>query len=129
MVTRERPRALGAARRERLADRAVLLGVLRVEAVDRVVSRRPDGRPGEGAARALRELLDERQVGYAVDDVMESGVRAHPNAHDRAARLAGLAGAQVLGDLLELLLGLLELHEILGRHLRRGDHGRERLEL
>src|SRR5262249_51835741 len=57
MLARERACALAAARRERLADRAVLLGVLRVEAVDRMVARRPDGRAGEGAARALRELL------------------------------------------------------------------------
>src|SRR5689334_23905553 len=89
VVARERPRTLGAAGRERLPDRAVLLGVLRVEAVDRVVARRPDRGAREGAASALRELLDERQAGDAVDDVVEGVVRAHPLSHDRAPCLAG----------------------------------------
>src|SRR5262249_15032910 len=62
VVARERSGAFRAAGREGLTDRAMLLGVLRVEAVGRVVSRRPDGRAREGATRALRELLDERQV-------------------------------------------------------------------
>src|SRR5205823_1579717 len=78
---------------------------------------------------ALRELLDEREVGDAIDDVVEGVVRAHPVAHDRAARLAGLARAKVLGDLGEILLRRLELREVVRRHLLRGDLGRERLEL
>src|SRR5437899_2578590 len=46
-----------------------------------------------------------------------------------AARLARLARAEILGDLGEMLLGLLELDEILGRDVLGGDLGRERLEL
>src|SRR5207248_1374749 len=98
-----------AARGERLPDRAVLLGVPRIETVDRVVAGRPDGGAGEGAARALRELLDERQVGDAIDHVVESVVRAYPVAHDSPARVARLVGAQILGDLGEVLLRLFEL--------------------
>jgi hypothetical protein len=60
---------------------------------------------------------------------VEGVVRAHPFAHDRAARLAGLAGAEILGDPGEVLLGGLERLEILGRHVPGGDLRRERLEL
>ena len=48
----ERAGAVGAARGERLPDRAMLLGVLRVQPVDRVVARRPDRGP-ENVRRAL----------------------------------------------------------------------------
>ena len=92
MVARERPGTLAAPGREGLADRAVLLGVLCVETVERMVARGPDSRAGEGAARALRELLDKGQFGHAVDDVVERVIRADPLTHDGAARLAGLAG-------------------------------------
>src|SRR3954452_17822978 len=96
------PRALAGAGRERLADRTVQLRVLRIEAVDRVVARRPDGGAGEGAAGALRELCDEGEIGDAVDDVVEGVVRADPVAHDRAAGLARLACAEILRDSGEL---------------------------
>src|SRR3954451_12959776 len=87
----ERPCAGGATRDERLLDRPVLLRILDVETVERMVARRPDGRARKRAARALRELLDERQVGDAVDDVVEPVVRAHPVTHDRTALLPRLA--------------------------------------
>src|SRR5581483_4237639 len=125
----ERSGTRRAAREERLLDRAVLLGVPHVQAVERVVARRPDGGAGEGTARALRQLLDGRQPRRAVDDVVEGVVRADPVAHDRAAVLAGLARAELLRDLREPLLGRVELLEILRRHLRRRHLGRERLEL
>src|SRR5205823_1011963 len=129
VIAREGPRAVGTAGRQCLPDGAVLLCVPRVEAVDRVVAGRPDRRAREGAARALRELLDERQAGDAVDDVVEGVVRAYPLPHDRAPLLSGLARAEILRDLGEVLLGFLELHEILGRYLPRCDLGREGLEL
>src|SRR5437764_919953 len=91
VLARERARPGGAARDERLLDRPMLFGVPHVEPVERVVARCPHGRAREGTARALRELLDERQIGDAVDDVVEAVVRAHPVAHDRAALLARLA--------------------------------------
>src|ERR1035437_5703298 len=62
----ERPRSRRTAGRECLLDRAVLLGVLQIEPVDRMVARRPHRRPRERPARALRHLLDERQVGDAI---------------------------------------------------------------
>src|SRR5690349_9275978 len=104
VLARELARPRRAAGSERLLDRAMLLGVLEVEAVERVVARRPHGRAGEVPARALRKLLDERQVGDAVDDVVEGVVRPHPVAHDRAALVARLARAQLLRDLREALL-------------------------
>src|SRR5579864_6227780 len=66
VLARERPRAGRAAGHQGLLDRAVLLGVLQIEPVERMVVRRPHRRPRERAAGALRELLDERQVGDAI---------------------------------------------------------------
>src|SRR5581483_10915107 len=129
VLARELPRAGGAARHQRLLDRPLLLGVLEVEPVERVVARRPDRRARERTTRALRQLLDERQVGGAVDDVVEAVVRAHPVAHDRAALLPRLARPELLRDLGEALLCRVKLLEILGRHLRGGDLRGERLEL
>src|SRR5712691_2076807 len=96
VLARERPCAGRTPRHQGLLDRAVLLGVLQVETVDRVIARSPNGGPRERAARALRELLDERKVGDAVDHVVEPVIRAHPVAHDRAALLPGLERPQTL---------------------------------
>ena len=75
-----------------------------VEPVERMVAGRPHRGPGERPPRALRQLLDERQAGDAIDDVVERVVPAHPVAHDRAPLLAGLARAELLRDLREALL-------------------------
>src|SRR5579864_6117676 len=129
VLARELARARRAAGRDRLLDRPMLLGVLRVQPVDRVVAGRPDGRPGERPPCALRELLDQRECGHPVDDVVEGMVAAHPVAHDRAAVVARLERAQLLRDGRESLLGRIELLEVLGCELRRRHLSREPLEL
>src|SRR5262249_48464971 len=74
VLAREHPRALDATGRERVLDRLVLPLVQQVQLVDRLVARRPDRRARERAPRALRDLLDVRQLGDAVDDVVEAVV-------------------------------------------------------
>src|SRR5437588_11626522 len=49
VLARERPRTPGTPRHQGLLDRAMLLGVFHIEAVERVVTRRPYRRPPERA--------------------------------------------------------------------------------
>ena len=83
---------LGAARRDRLADRAVLEVVLRVELVE-LGPRAPRPVADERPSRALRDALDERQLRDAVDDVVEGVVRLHPLDEER--RVARRAAARL----------------------------------
>src|SRR3989442_8137782 len=129
VLARERTRTRGATGGERLLDRTVLLRVLEVQPVERMVARRPDRGPREGPPRTLRHLLDERQVGDAVDDVVERVVATHPVAHDRAPFVARLSRAQLLRDPREALLAAVQPVAPLGRDLRRCDPRREPLEL
>src|SRR5205807_1570586 len=124
-----RLRRVGASRREGGLDRPVLALVERVQLVDGLVPRRPDGRAGERPPRALRHLLDERQPRDAIDHVVEAMIGAHPLRRERAPVAAGLAGTQRARKAREELLGVLELLEVFLRDLRRGDAGYERLEL
>src|SRR6185437_3225852 len=124
----EHARTLDAAGSERVLDRLVLALILEVELVDGLVARRPDGRPREGAARTLRDLLDVRQVGDAVDDVVEPVVAVHPLDGQRAPVVARLARAQCTRQPGEALLRLIELLEIGFRELLRGNRGDEALE-
>src|SRR5438105_15438236 len=78
MLACDRPRSVRAAGGERRLNRSMLALVERIELVDRLVAGRPDRRAGEGAAGALRHLLDERELRDPVDDVVETVVRAHP---------------------------------------------------
>src|SRR5438874_10791002 len=84
--------AFGASRREGGLDRAMLALVERIELVDRLVARRPDGRAGERPPRALCHLLDERPLRDAIDHIVEPVIGAHPLRCERAAVTAGLAG-------------------------------------
>jgi hypothetical protein len=130
VLPRKRARGGGAACADRLADRAVLEVVLRVELVE-LGPRLPHAVADERPAGALRDALDERQLGDAVDHVVEGVVRLHPLdeerrvARDPPARLV----AQLERQLAEAPLDHVHLREVVGRHLRRGDLRRERLQL
>ena len=79
---------------DRLADRAVLEVVLRVELVE-LGACAPDPVADERAPRALRDPLDERQLGDAVDHVVEGVVRLHPlDEQRRVARSRRCAPAR-----------------------------------
>src|SRR5438132_7117579 len=129
VLARQHAGAFFTAHGERVLDRLVLALVLKVELVDRLVTRRPDRRPGERATRTLCHLLDVRQIGDAVDDVVEAVVALHPLDGERAAVVTRLARTQGARQPSEALLGLLELLEVgLGELLRRNG-GDEALEL
>ena len=100
-----------------------------VERLELVVDRRPHGRPGERAARRLRDRLDIGHVGDAVQHVVEGVVRAHPLRHQRAPAVTRFVRADLLRQPREPLLAHLELGEVLFGHLLRRDLGDERLEL
>src|SRR3954452_16629059 len=123
VLVRQRPRPLGAARLERLADRAMLEDVPLLQIVQNLVARRPHGRPGEGPARRLRHLLDERRVGGPIDHVVEGVVRAHPLRADLAPVAAGVTAPHLLRERRKVILRLLELRKPLVGDPRRG-HGR-----
>src|SRR5439155_1547607 len=108
VLARQHAGAFFTAHGERVLDRLVLALVLKVELVDRLVTRRPDRRPGERATRTLCHLLDVRQIGDAVDDVVEAVVALHPLDGERAAVVTRLARTQRARQPSEALLGLPE---------------------
>ena len=120
--------AVGAARDEGVEDRAVLVHVLSIEVVDLGPARAPAAQ--ERPSRALGDLLDERDVGRLVDDVVEVVVRAHPvDCQPCPLALAPTAVEQLVRQLLELRLGRGQLVEPGRGHVRRRETGHERLEL
>ena len=130
MLPRERARGVRASGGDRLADRAVLEVVLRVELVE-LPAGLPDPVADERAARALRDALHERQLGDAVDHVVERVVRLHPLDEERrvARRLTSRVRSELEGQRGEAPLDRVELGQIRGGHLRRRDLGGEPLEL
>ena len=82
MLAREQPRPCRAPGRDRLADRAVLEVVLRVQLVE-LRPRAPDPLADERAPRALREPLDVAASRQPVDHVVEGVVRLHPLDEER----------------------------------------------
>ena len=122
--------ACGAARADRLADGAVLEVVLRVELVE-LRACLPHPVADERPAGALRDALDERHVGDAIDHVVEGVVRLHPLDEQRrvARRPAPCLRPELERELAEPPLHRVERGEVVRGHLRRRDLGRERLEL
>ena len=131
MLARQLARRGGAAGGDRLADRAVLEVVLRVELVQ-LDTGAPDLVADERAARTLREPLHERHLRHPVDDVVERVVGLHPvHEERRVAHLAARAPARAAraSERRTPARPRSSAARSAGRHARRRDLGRERLQL
>ena len=126
------PRARPRSASHRRQNRAVLEHVALVEAVD--LRARPASTPpgrGTSAARSSRSARRAAARRGGVDDVVEAVVPQPPtrSSAGHSCSPSGRCRGGAPRQLLEPLLGLLERLVVLGRHPRRGELGRERLEL
>src|SRR5262249_50250386 len=116
VLARQYPRAARRPGRDRLADGPVLFVVSCIEVVE-FGARDPGDLADERPPRALRDPLDIRRPGAAVDHVMEGVVRLHPLDRKRVVLDACLRlRAQLQREHAETKLSLVEARQVVRSH-------------